>query len=101
MSSRGTWLDGAAVYLDDAHGWPTNIPARIAHVLLQTAKNNDNGRAVWALRPFDRDTLQGAVNLLDQADACTHTDATGDCEQAAVFDLANKRNRCETHPTEA
>lgn len=76
--SRGTWLEGGAVHLDDAHGWPTSIPARVAHLMLQTAKNSDDGRAVWAFRPFDRDTLQGAVDLLDNRDQCTNChDAPG------------------------
>lgn len=78
---RGTWLEGGAVHLDDAHGWPTTIPARVAHLMLQTAKNNDDGRAVWGLRPFDRDTLQGAVDLLDarptgQCSNCNDAPAT-------------------------
>jgi len=101
MSTKGTWLDDELVFLDDAHGRHTHFPARYAHTLLQHAKADDDGIARWALRPFHRDVLQGVVDLLDQRDACTHTDKTGDCEQAAVFDLANKRPRCETHPTEA
>lgn len=96
MSSRGTYVDGDWVFLDDAHGHHTSVPARAMHVLLQAAKNNDDGRAVWALRPFDRDTLQGAVDLLDTRDQCTNTP----CEEAAVFDLADSRPRCDSHHQE-
>lgn len=99
MSTRGTFVEGEVVFLDDAHGHHTHIPNRVAHVLLQTAKNSDDGRAPWALRPFDRDTLQGAVNLLDQRDACTHPGYTP-CDAAAVFDLADARPRCDNHHQE-
>jgi hypothetical protein len=97
MSTRGTYLDGDRVFLDDAHGHHTHFPARVAHLLLTTAKNDDNGIARWALRPFDRDVLQGAVDLLDQRDQCTQPP----CEDAAVFDLADARPRCDSHHQDA
>ena len=97
MSSKGTWLDDELVFLDDAHGRHTHFPARYAHTLLQHAKASDDGIARWALRPFDRDTLQGVVDLLDQRDACT----TETCERAAVFDLADARPRCDSHHKDA
>jgi hypothetical protein len=96
MSTRGTYLDGDRVFLDDAHGHHTHFPARVAHHLLAAAKNDDAGRVTWALRPFDRDALQGAVNLLDARDQC----ATDLCEDAAVFDLADARPRCDSHHQE-
>ena len=96
MSARGTFLDGDDVFLDDAHGHHTHIPARVAHALLTAAKNSDDGFATWALRRFDRDVLQGAVDLLDQRDQCT----TDPCDEAAVFDLADARPRCDSHHQE-
>ena len=93
MSARGMWIEGRHVFLDDAHGWPTHIPADRIPALLDAAKNNDNGRATFAFRPFDRDLLQGAADLINQADACT-ADA---CDNAAPFDLADARPKCITH----
>lgn len=70
MSAKPPTLDGDWVSLDDAHGHRTSIPGRVVHIMLVTANHNADGRAVWALRPFDKDTLAAAVELLDTRDLC-------------------------------
>ena len=78
MSGRGTYLDDILVFLDDAHGHHTHIPATRIPELLGRAKNDDDGRVTWALRPFDRDTLQGAYDLLPTCCFCHDAPGTED-----------------------
>lgn len=95
-----TYIEGEHVHMPDVHGFQVSVPARVVHQLREKAKRNDSGEAQFGPLWLGRDVLIGAANLLDQRDACLHTDATGDCDEAAVFDLANKRDRCITHKTE-
>jgi hypothetical protein len=101
----GTWIDGGAVHLDDVNGWPTSVPKRALHILAQYARQSDAARAKWVdengTRWFDRDTLNGAVGLLD---SCTYADQFTACDQPAAEDgdgnpITDLRDRlvCERH----
>ena len=97
MSDRGTYIDGAVVHLDDAQGFPHHIRLDDLRRVARAANKADSGLTRHDLRWFERDVLNGAVQLLDQRDACTFTSPAGDCDQAAVFNLANARPRCDSH----
>ena len=87
MSSRGTYIEGRHVFLDDAHGWPMHIPVTRIPELLGVAKNSDLGRARFALRWFGRDALQGAYDLLPLC---------GFCKDAPGFnDMGDDRLACD------
>ena len=97
MSSRGTYIDAEGVaHVDDFHGWSVPINVRRLPLMLDYAKAADDGRAPFALRWFDRDLLQGAVDLaVDKGllETCT----APNCERATVFDLADTRPCCTSH----
>jgi hypothetical protein len=97
----GTWIDGGAVHLDDVNGFPTSVPKRVLQLLANTARQSDSGRAPFGFRWFDRDTLAGAVDLLD---SCTYADQFTACDQPAAEDgdgnpITDLRDRlvCERH----
>lgn len=85
MSSRGTFLDGHMVGLDDSHGWPTRIPATRIPGLLCDAKNDDDGKVRFALRWYLRDALQGAYDLLPMCDLCHEHPAFEDMGDGKTF----------------
>jgi hypothetical protein len=72
----GTWIDGGAVHLDDVNGFPSSVPKRALHVLANTARQSDSGRALFGFRWFDRDLL----------DSCTYADQFTACDQPAADD---------------
>jgi uncharacterized Zn finger protein (UPF0148 family) len=49
------------------------------------AKRADDARAMWALRWFDRDALQGAYDLLPVCDECHEAPAFSDMGDGHVF----------------
>ena len=85
MSARGTYIEGHTVYLDDAHGWPTHVPATRLPALLGEAKRSDDETAVFGLRHFHRDALQGAYDLLPQCDSCGEAPAFEDMGDGHTF----------------
>jgi hypothetical protein len=98
--TAATFVEGNTVHLPDVNGFHATIPARHLHVVAHTANQADTERAQYGLRWFGRDALNGARDLLDSRDQCTFTTPAGDCDQAAVFDLANARDRCADHKQE-
>ena len=95
--SAGTYIDGDTMHLPDVHGFDATVPVRVVHVLRETARNNDTGEAQWGLTWLTRDALIGAADLIDTRDPCTTTP----CDNAAVFDLADPRPRCDQHHKES
>jgi hypothetical protein len=95
-----TYIEGASVHLDDVNGHPATIPTNVLHLVTRYAINNDDGVVAFGLHVFGRDALIGARDLLDSQPRCTYSDRWFTCEQRAVFDLANPRDRCEAHPKE-
>lgn len=85
MSNRGTFREGNTIYLDDAHGWPTHIPATRIPELLGEAKKSDEARARFGLRWFDRDVLQGAFDLLVVCDNCDDAPGVQDMGDGRLF----------------
>lgn len=89
--TAGTFLDGNTVHMPDVNGFHASIPARVVHLLRETARNADNGRAKFGLRWFDRDDLTGAADLLDARNPCDQChDAPG------TQDMGDGNRYCDT-----
>jgi hypothetical protein len=76
-----TYREGAAMHLPDVNGFPGVIHLSALDRVTREANENDNGRARYASRLYDRDALNGARDLLD---TCAFTTPAGDCDDIAI-----------------
>ena len=80
-----SWIDGDKAVVTTTRGIPVRIPTTRIPSMLGDAKKADDGRAMFALRWFDRDALQGAYDLLPTCDQCHEAPAFEDMGDGKTF----------------
>ena len=65
-----SWIDGDKAVVTTTRGIPVRIPTTRIPSMLGDAKKADNETAMFALRWFHRDALQGAYDLLPVCERC-------------------------------
>jgi hypothetical protein len=98
---QGAWVDGGCVHLDDVNGFSFTIPTRFLPEIARRANDADSGRALYGFNWFNRDVLNGAVDLLPK---CTYSDQFTSCDRPHAVDadghaLTDLRDRpvCDSH----